>query len=220
MPAAELADHRGELGDVGLVAGVGVPGQRDPAVAGDHQAQADQPQVGAFLLGLAALGHWRLLVPGADEGGEVGHVQGHRGAVQPVTAHDRHRDPRADLLQLIQGDGVHRVPEPAVIQRAGGDPGEPGRGRLRPPVSEGQLRARRRDPVQRRQRQVGAHAGTRIGPPRPRHRIDDAGHAEIFQQPPAGRDRAEVPVLDAARQPQASAAHRRGQFLRGAQILL
>ena len=60
--AEQLVDHGGELGDVGPVAGVGVPGQRDPAVPGDHQAQADQPQVGAFLLGLAPLRDRRLAV--------------------------------------------------------------------------------------------------------------------------------------------------------------
>ena len=55
VAAAQLVDHGRELGDVGLVAGVGMPGQRDPAVPGDDQAQPDQPQVAAFLLGLAPL---------------------------------------------------------------------------------------------------------------------------------------------------------------------
>ena len=36
----QLVDHGGELGDVGPVARVGVRDQRDPAVAGDHQAPA------------------------------------------------------------------------------------------------------------------------------------------------------------------------------------
>jgi hypothetical protein len=52
VPGLQLPDHVRELGDVGPVAGVGVPGQRDPAVPGDHQAQPDQPQVDAFLLRL------------------------------------------------------------------------------------------------------------------------------------------------------------------------
>ena len=71
----QLVDDRGELGDVGLVARVGAGDHRDPAIAGDHQRQADQPQVMAFLLGLAALGDRRLLIGRVDEGGEVGHVQ-------------------------------------------------------------------------------------------------------------------------------------------------
>ncbi|MGH3305879.1 MAG: Ig domain-containing protein, partial [Streptosporangiaceae bacterium] len=50
--------------------GVGVPGQRDPAVPGDHQPQPDQPQVRAFLLGLAPLGDRRV----QDTSGERGDV--------------------------------------------------------------------------------------------------------------------------------------------------
>jgi hypothetical protein len=39
VTAAQLSDHGGELGDIGLIAGVGMPGQRGPAVPGDDQAQ-------------------------------------------------------------------------------------------------------------------------------------------------------------------------------------
>jgi hypothetical protein len=70
----ELADHAGELGDVGPVPRVGVPGQREPAVPGDDQPEPDQPQVRALLLGFAPLRDRRLGVGGGDEGGEVGHV--------------------------------------------------------------------------------------------------------------------------------------------------
>jgi hypothetical protein len=99
VPGAELADQGGELGDVGPVARVGPPGQRDAAVAGNDQAQPDQPQVGALLLGLAALRDRRLAVRRVDEGGEVGQVQRHRRAVQLERLHDRQRDTVADLLQ-------------------------------------------------------------------------------------------------------------------------
>jgi hypothetical protein len=77
VPGRQLVDHVRELGDVGFVAGVGVPGQRDAAVPGDHQAQADQAKIGALLLRLAPLADRRLVVGGVDEGGEVGHVQRH-----------------------------------------------------------------------------------------------------------------------------------------------
>jgi len=53
-----------------------------------------------------------------------------------------------------------------------------------------------------------------------RHFVDDAGHAEIFQQAPGGRDRAKVPVLGAVRQPQPAAAHRGRQLLHGPQVFL
>src|ERR1019366_5368744 len=81
VPAGQRVDQCGGPGDGGLCAGVGVPGQRDAAVAGDDQAQAYQAQVGALLLGLPALGDRGALVAGIDEGGEVGHVQGDGGAV-------------------------------------------------------------------------------------------------------------------------------------------
>ena len=42
VAAGQFIDHGGELGDVGLVAGVGVGEQGDAAVAGDDQAEADQ----------------------------------------------------------------------------------------------------------------------------------------------------------------------------------
>ena len=53
VPGGQRLDHLRELGDVWPVPGIGVGQQRD-AVAGDHQAEADQPQVRAFLLDLAA----------------------------------------------------------------------------------------------------------------------------------------------------------------------
>ena len=57
----QFVDDRGELGDIGTVPGIGVADHRHPAVAGHHQRQPDQPQVGAFLLGLAALRDRRAL---------------------------------------------------------------------------------------------------------------------------------------------------------------
>ncbi len=83
VAAGQFIDHGSELGDVGLVAGVGVGEQRDAAVAGDDQAEADQAQVEAFLFGLAALGQRRTGVGRVDEGREVGHVQREGGDVQP-----------------------------------------------------------------------------------------------------------------------------------------
>ena len=192
--AGELADHAGELGDVRPVAGVGVPGQRDPAVPGHHQAQPGQPEVGAFLLGLAALRHRRLAVGGGDEGGEVRHVQRYRGHVYLRGLHDPGRDRTGRLLHLLQGDGVHRVPEPAVIQHPGGNPGEPVSGSGLPPVRERQLRAWRDQPVQCRQRQVRADAGAGVGTPRSGRLIDDRGDPQILKHAPGGGDVPECQV--------------------------
>ena len=156
MPGGQGLDHVRELGDVRLAAGVGVAQQRDAAVAGDHQAQADQPQVRALLLGLAPLRDGRPGVAGIDERGEVRHVQGHRAGVQPEPGARRQRQLLLDPRQCVQRHRVECVPEPAVIQRRGADLGEPVRRRGAPPVREPALGAGIHSPVQGRQRQVGA----------------------------------------------------------------
>ena len=154
--------------DVGLAAGVGVPGQRDPVIAGDYQAQPDQAQMTAFLPGLArcAIGALpmrvsmkvaRLVMSSATE------EQCSPNMLTPE------RDAAADLGQLLRGHGVHRVPEPQVVVHAGRDLGEPGCRRLGPSFGEGPLGARVGQPVQRRQHQVGAYGCARIRPPRPGH---------------------------------------------------
>src|SRR5262249_22798797 len=106
----------GELGDVGAAARVGVRDDRDPAVTGDDQRQGDQAQVHAFLLGLAALGDRRPLVGRVDIGGEISHVQGDAGQVQAVPVDHAAEDLGLDDGQVIVGEAVHRVPEPAVVE--------------------------------------------------------------------------------------------------------
>ncbi len=188
VPGFQLVDHAGELGDVGPVPGIGVPGQRDPAVPGDHQAEADQPQVRAFLLGLAALRDRRPAVRRRDERREVGHVEGDGGHVHAAGLHDRHRDRAAGLLQLLRGDRVHRVPEPAVIQRRSGDLREPVRRGGLPPVREGGLGARRDQPVQRRQHQVRAGGQRLPGRARPGRCVDHGSNPEVFHDAPGCGD--------------------------------
>ncbi len=75
--------ERGQPAEPGFIddragGGAGVPGQRDPAVVGDDQAQAGEAQAGAFLPGLAPLRGRRLLIAGVGEGREVRHVLRHR----------------------------------------------------------------------------------------------------------------------------------------------
>ena len=211
----ELVDHAGELGDVGLVAGVGVPGQRDPAVPGDDQPEPDQPQVRPLLLGFPALRDRRLAVGGGDEGGEVGHVQRHARHVRPRDLHDPCRDLPGGLLQLLQGDGVHRVPEPAVIQRGGADLGEPVRRGGPPPVRELRFRARGDQPVQRRQRQVGPGGQRLPGRARPRCLVDDRDHAELLKHAPGRGHVPERQVPGPLWQHGCLAALHRGGDLRG-----
>jgi len=168
--------------------------QRDPTVAGDHQAEPDQAQVGSFLLGLAARGDGRVVVGGVDVGGEVGHVQGQRGDVQPEGSDHGQGDPVLDPGQVLGADGMHGVPELAVVQHRGTDLGEPVRGRGAPPPLEPELGARVDQPAQRGQRQVGAHRRAGVAAPGPDHLVNQRDHAEAIKHPPGGGDVAECEV--------------------------
>ena len=89
--------------------------QRDPAVAGHHQGQADQPQVGSFLLGLTPLRDQGTIVGRVDVGREVGHVQHQPGQVKTEFADYPSTQLSFDHAQVRLVQAVHRLPEPAVI---------------------------------------------------------------------------------------------------------
>jgi hypothetical protein len=122
VAAGQLVEDGAELGDVGLVARVGVGGQRDAAVAGDDQAEADQAQVEPFLLGLAPLGQRGARVGGVDERGEVGHVQREGGDVQAEGGDGAQRDPPLDLGQRLGAQPAGGVPVSAGVQCRGAGP--------------------------------------------------------------------------------------------------
>jgi hypothetical protein len=184
VPSRQLVDHGAELGDVGLVARIGVGHQGNAAVAGHDQPQPDQAQVATFLLGLTPRRDRRFRVGGVDEGGEVGHVQRQRPDIDAELADDAHRQSLLDLGQLLDAHRVHRVPELAVIQHPSRDLGESVGGGGAPPVGERQLRTRRHHPIQGRQRHIGADTGARIRTARPDHRVNDTGHIQPIQQSP------------------------------------
>ncbi|WP_411733773.1 hypothetical protein [Paeniglutamicibacter sp.] len=120
VPGSQGIDHQRELGDVRLVSRIGVGQQRNVAIAGDHPSEADQAQVGAFLLGLASLGDRRFVVGGIDVGGEVGHDQRQGGNIQVEFGDRRQRDAFLDHRDLLQRRVVGGFPEPAVIQHRWG----------------------------------------------------------------------------------------------------
>ena len=97
----QLVDHLGELGDIGLVAGIGVGDQRDAAVDGNDQAKADQAQIGPFLLGVAPLGDRGAVVGGVDVGGEVRHVEHQARYLDLELVDDMGHDAPLDLSQLL-----------------------------------------------------------------------------------------------------------------------
>ena len=114
---------------------------------------------------------------------------------------------------------MHGVPEPAVIQRRRRDPGEPVTGGGPPPVREPEPGARRDQPVQRRQRQVGAGGKREPGRPGPAHLVDDLGRAQIPQHPPGRGHVPERQVPGPLRQHRGiPGPHRRRDLGRGAPL--
>ncbi len=81
---------------------------------------------------------------------------------------------------------MHRVPESAVVQHRGAHLNEPIGGGGAPPFLETAFRAGIHQPVQRGQRQVGAHRGAGIRPTRTDHRIDRLDHTQPGQDAPSG----------------------------------
>ena len=221
VPGHQQVDHVRELGDVGPVARVGMGDQRHPAVAGDDQTEPDDPQVGSLLFGLAPRGDGRLVVGGVDVGGEVGHVQRQGGDVEPEPFDHGQSDPLLDLGELSQGDRVHRIPEPAMIQRTRHDLGEPvGRGGL-PPVGERRFRAGGDDPVEGAQRQVGTDTHRDARRLSTGHLVHDADHVQTPHCPPHRGHIPERQVPGSLRQGgRVPARHRRGDIGRRPQIPL
>ena len=109
-----------------------------------------------FCLALPAPRDRRLAVGGGDE--EVRRKSrscpAPRSTRPPPDLHDPRRDLPGGLLQLLQGDSVHRVPEPAVVQRRAPIlvTGPPRWSSTSPRTA---LSSTGRPAVQRRQRQVG-----------------------------------------------------------------
>ena len=111
-----------------------------------------------------------------------------RPAILAVLA-DRERYGRVALLyggrspdQLLFGDRIHGVPEPAVVQcRHRRTLKEAVTGRGGPPVAEGQLRTRGDHPVQGGQRDVGAHRQRGVGASGADNLVDDVDHAETLE---------------------------------------
>ncbi len=219
VAVGERVDDGGELGHVGPVARIRVGDDRDAAVAGDDQTQPDQAQIGALLLRVPALRDRRRVVAGVDEGREVRHVQRQAGQIQAELGHHPLPQPHLNLRQRVLVERVHRVPEPAVVQRRGRDSHPPVRRGRGPPFAEGELRAGRDDAVQRHQRQVGTHRDARVGAPRPDRLVDDPGHVQALQHRPHRRDVTEGQVLR-PRRGTGSAVERGGDVLGPAQIPL
>jgi len=86
-------------------------------VGGHDQAESDKAEIGAFLFRVPTLGDRGAIIGGVDVGGEVRHVQHQPGQIHIEHLHHPRGDACFDLDEMGGGDGVHCVPEPAMIQR-------------------------------------------------------------------------------------------------------
>ncbi len=174
-----------------------MPDQGDAAIAGDDQAQADQPQIGAFLFCLAALGDIGVGVGGVDERGEVGHVEGHGGGVEVEAVDDAYREAGEDLGELGGGDRVHGVPELAVLQRPGADLGESVSGGGGPPGGQLSFARGIDQPVERGDGQVSAHRQVGVGAAGTDYLVDEPGNIQVAEHAPGCGDVTEGEVAGA-----------------------
>jgi hypothetical protein len=216
----QFVDHRRELGHVGTVALVGVGADRHPAVAGHHQPKADQAQVEPLLLGMAPPGKLVAVVGRVDERGEVGHVQHQRAQVQPELGDHARGDGPLGGAQVGLADGVHRVPEAAMVHRGGRQPDQPVADGGPPPASEAELGAGRHHPVEGGQGQVGPDRGGRVRAPGAQDLVDDLGDAESLEHRPGRGQVPERPVASAVGRTRSGRRQPRGNLLGAAQVAL
>jgi len=114
----ELGHHHRELGNVGLVARIGVADERDGSVGGHHKPEADDAQVRPLLLGVPPLSDRGARIARIDPGGEVGHVEHETGQVHRERLEHRGDDPALDLFDLVFSDRVHCFPKALVVERS------------------------------------------------------------------------------------------------------
>ena len=114
----QLVHEGGELGDVGLVSGIGVGDERDPAVHRHDEPEATDAQVIALLLRMSPLRDRGTLIARVDPGGKVRHVEHETRQVDREGLDHRGDDAALDLFQLVLAERVHRLPEAPVIEHA------------------------------------------------------------------------------------------------------
>jgi hypothetical protein len=102
---------------------------------------------------------------------------------------------RLDVVQPVDPDQVHRIPEPAVVEGTRRDLGDPAQGGGGPPAAERPFGAGIADPVQCSQRQVGAGRGPAADRRDAQHRVDHIDHVQLLEHRPDRRDVPEPAVL-------------------------
>ena len=153
----ELLDQHRELGDVGAVTGIGVRDERDASVGRHDQAEPDDAEVSALLLRTAALGDRGTVVGRGDLGRKVRHVEHEARQVDGEDLDHAGDHPPLDLFEMSLADRVHRVPRAPVVEGVAGQAQPAVTGGLGHLVANAEPGARVGDPVEGRQRDVGAH---------------------------------------------------------------
>ena len=90
--------------------------QRDVEIGRHQQGQPDDPQGGATLLAVAALGQRAPLVERIDEGEEIGGIEEDLADIQSELPDQVGGQVAFDGDDGVRGDAVHLVPEPLAGQ--------------------------------------------------------------------------------------------------------
>ena len=163
----------------------------DGAVGGHDEAEPTDAQIVPLLLRVPPLGDRGALVRRVDPGGEVRHVEDETTQVDLEALDHSGDDAPLDLVEVLLGDRVHRVPKAPVVERSCGYPQPPITGGRPPPLLEGELRARIDHAVQGRERDVGPDRGCCVTSPRTEHLVDDCCDPEAPEHLPHRGDVAE-----------------------------
>ena len=129
-----------------------------------------------------------------DVGRHVGHVEHQPLGAEREPRHHRLDDPTVDRGDVLGRDGIHGVPEAAVVQRGGRHLDHAIAGRARPPPLEGELRARVHHAVGHHELDVGADRHRGVVATRPEHLVDDLAHPQPTQHRERGGQGPKVEV--------------------------
>ena len=211
-----LLDERPKGGRVMLVAGIAVMQQRDLPVGRDHQSKADDAQVIASLLAVAALRQGRSQIEAIDKGEEVGGIEQQAAQVQTKLHNRGAHQRRLNAPDVLLLDPAHVVPEALTRKLFRAHAEERGQHGLRIPRAQLRFTAGSDTAVQRRDKQILADRDT-VGAALGDDSIDGADHIELAGDRKTRRRGTELTHHGALRPAALQPLH---QVCRRAQVLL
>jgi len=137
--AAPLGQFFGDTakgGGIMLVACIGVMQQRDVAVGGDQQRQAQEAQVIPSILAVASLGKCRTVVKAVDEGKEIGGIKEQASQIEAKARDGGGGDLLLNGSDSLFVDPIHIIPKPLTTQLRGLDTDQAREDRFFIPLSD------------------------------------------------------------------------------------